>query len=71
MRYAWIFEHKKSFSINIMSKVIKVDKSSYYHWIKVGSIVKKVDTQLNGLIAAIFSQGINNYGTRRIQNNLL
>jgi len=54
-----------------MCKVIKVDKSSYYHWIKAGSIVKKVDTQLNELIAVIFMQGRNNYGTRRIQDKLL
>ena len=54
-----------------MCKVIKVDKSSYYHWIKAGCIIKKVDTQLNNLIQAIFIQGRNNYGTRRIQDKLL
>lgn len=54
-----------------MCKVIKVDKSSYYHWIKAGSVVKKVDNQLNELIQAIFIQGRNNYGTRRIQDKLI
>jgi len=54
-----------------MCKVIKVDKSSYYHWIKAGSIVRKVDIHLNELIVAIFRQGRNNYGTRRIQDKLL
>lgn len=53
-----------------MCKVIKVDKSSYYHWIKAGSVIKKVDKQLNELIQAIFIQGRNNYGTRRIQDKL-
>lgn len=53
-----------------MCKVIKVDKSSYYYWIKTGCIVKKVDTQINELIEAIFIQGRNNYGTRRIQDKL-
>jgi transposase InsO family protein len=54
-----------------MCKVIKVDKSSYYHWIKAGCIIKKVDTQLNELIKFIFIFGRNNYGTRRIQDKLL
>jgi transposase InsO family protein len=54
-----------------MCQIIKVNKSSYYHWIKAGCIVKKVDTQLNELIEAIFIQGRNNYGTRRIADKLL
>lgn len=53
-----------------MCKVIKVDKSSYYHWIKADCVIKKVDKQLNELIQAIFIQGRNNYGTRRIQDKL-
>ena len=53
-----------------MCKIIKVDKSSYYHWIKAGCVVNKVDTQLNELILAIFIQGRNNYGTRRISDKL-
>lgn len=65
-----MYEHKKSFSINLMSKVFKVDKSSYYHWIKAGCVIKKEDKQLNNLIEAIFIQGRKNYGTRRIQDKL-
>jgi len=65
-----MYEHKKSFSINLMCKVFEVDRASYYHWIKAGSIVKKEDTQLNKLIEAIFIQGRKNYGTRRIQDKL-
>ncbi len=53
-----------------MCKVIDVDKSSYYHWIKAGCIINKVDTQLNDLIKSIFVQGRNNYGTRRIRDKL-
>jgi len=54
-----------------MCKVIKVDKSSYYHWIKAGCIIKKVDTQLNELIKAIFIKSRNNYGTRPIRDKLI
>jgi len=53
-----------------MSKVLKVDRSSYYHWKKAGCVIKKEDTQLNNLIEAIFIQGRRNYGTRRIQDKL-
>ncbi len=65
-----MYEHRKSFSINLMSKVLKVDRTSYYHWIKTGCITKKVDEQLNDLIEVIFIQGRKNYGTRRIQDKL-
>ena len=54
-----------------MCKVVKVNLSSYYHWIKSGSIVKRVDKKLNELIEIIFVQGRHNYGTRRIQSKLL
>ena len=63
-------ENKERFSINLMCKVFKVDRSSYYHWVKAGCIVKKEDTQLNKLIETIFIQGRRNYGTRRIQDKL-
>jgi len=53
-----------------MSKVLKVDKSSYYHWRKAGCVIKKEDKQLNSLAEAIFVQGRKNYGTRRIQDKL-
>ena len=53
-----------------MCKVIKVDKSSYYYWVKAGCVIKKVDKQLNELIKSIFIQGRYNYGTRRIADKL-
>ncbi len=54
-----------------MCKVAKVNLSSYYHWVKAGCIIKKVDEKVNKLIEMIFIQGRNNYGTRRIQAKLL
>jgi len=53
-----------------MCKVLKVNNSSYYHWIKNGSIVKKVDKQLNELIEIVFIQSRQTYGTRRIKKKL-
>lgn len=59
-----------SFSITLMCKVLQVDKSSYYHWIKNGCIVQKVDKKLNELIEIIFLQSRQTYGTRRIKDKL-
>jgi len=53
-----------------MCRVLKVNKSSYYHWIKRGAVVKTVDEKLNELIEIVFVQGRENYGTRRIQDRL-
>jgi len=52
-----------------MCKVIKVNRTSYYHWINAGMLIKKVDKQLNELI--IFIKGRNTYGTRPIRDKLL
>ena len=54
-----------------MCKSFKVDTSSYYHWVKCGCLVKKVDEKLNELIEIIFIQSRQTYGTRRIKDKLL
>ena len=54
-----------------MCKVLKVNRSAYYHWIKTGSIVNKVDEKLNQLIEDIFIKYREVYGTRRIKAVLL
>jgi len=54
-----------------MCKIFKVNISSYYYWIKNGSIIKKVDEKLNELIEIVFIQSKQNYGTRRIKDKLL
>jgi transposase InsO family protein len=54
-----------------MCKSFKVDKSSYYHWVKCGCVVKRIDKKLNELIEIIFMQSRQTYGTRRIKDKLL
>jgi len=54
-----------------MCKVLKVNRSAYYHWINNGSIVIKVDKRLNDLIKNIFYQYREVYGTRRIKKVLV
>ena len=54
-----------------MCKIFKVDKSSYYNWIKNGCLIQKVDEKLNELIEIIFIQSRQTYGTRRIKDKLL
>ena len=53
-----------------MCKVFKVDRASYYHWVRSGCIVQKIDAKLNEFIEIIFIQGRQNYGTRRIKGKL-
>ena len=54
-----------------MCKIFAVDVSSYYHWIKIGCVVEKVDEELNNLIKSIFTVGREAYGQRRIKEALL
>lgn len=60
-----------NFEISVMCRILQVDKSSYYHWTKMGCIAIKVDEKMNELIEIIFVQGRQNYGTRRIKERLL
>jgi len=46
IKYAWIQSNKVSFPITTMCHVFKVNVSSYYHWIKMGCVLEKVDTIL-------------------------
>ncbi|MCF6340319.1 MAG: IS3 family transposase [Sulfurimonas sp.] len=64
-------KHKMSFNISTMCKTLKVSQSCYYQWIKDGSIVYKVDKQLNKLIKDIFELSRQTYGTRRIREALM
>lgn len=54
-----------------MCKIFKVDKSSYYHWIKNGCVIQKIDKKLNELVEIIFIQSRQTYGTRRIKDKLV
>jgi len=45
--------------------------SSYYHWVRSGCIIEKVDEELNKLIKSIFKASRETYGQRRIKEALL
>ena len=64
-------EHKESFQVSVMSRMLKVDRGSYYHWIKMGCVIQKIDTSLDKKIQEIFEEGRRKYGTRPIQSKLL
>ena len=53
-----------------MCRVFKVNISSYYHWIRSGSVVEKVDEELNKLIEKVFYTSNQTYGQRRIKEAL-
>ena len=64
-------EYLNEFQITFMCKTLKVNKTSYYHWITQGYQIQQVDKKLNELIEIIFMQGRKNYSTRRIKDKLL
>jgi len=64
-------EYQESFDITVMCKVLKVNRSAYYHWVNNGCITNKVDERLNKLIKDIFYQYREVYGTRRIKKVLV
>ncbi len=53
-----------------MCRVFKVNISSYYHWIRSGCIVEKIDKELNKLIEDTFYISKQTYGQRRIKEAL-
>jgi len=71
VKYVWMKEHQESFNITVMCRVLKVNRSAYYHWVNNGCIVNKVDVRLNQLIKDIFYQYREVYGTRRIKKVLV
>jgi len=64
-------EYEQDFNVTVMCKVLKVNRSAYYHWVNNGCIVNKVDKRLNQLIKDIFYQYREVYGTRRIKEALV
>jgi len=54
-----------------MCKIFKVDRVSYYRWVRNGSVVERMDKELNTLIKHLFVQSRATYGTRRIKSLLL
>ena len=64
-------EFGEEFNITLMCKVLKVNRSAYYHWISNGCIINKVDERLNKRIKDIFYQYREVYGTRRIKEALV
>ena len=53
-----------------MCKLFCLTRSSYYAWVKNGSVVHKVDKPFNDLIQTIFEQSRATYGTRRLKEVL-
>lgn len=50
-----------------MCKLFAVTRSSYYNWVKNGSIVNKVDKPFNELLQKLFLEARGTYGTRRLK----
>lgn len=72
MKYAWIRDHRHLFSLVSLCKVFGVSRSCYYAWCQ--SILSQRARETEGLksqVKSIFTQGRENYGSRRIRNKLI
>ena len=68
MKYAWIKQHVKEFSVNSMCRFMAVSQSAYYAWLhRVQTTREKDDIELAAIIRDVFGKSRATYGTRRIQ----
>ena len=54
-----------------MCRVLKVNRTSYYHWAKIGCKLKRIDSKLNELIEFIFIEGKNKLGEREFSTSIV
>jgi putative transposase len=72
VRYGWISEHQKQFSVSAMCKVMGLSRSSYYDWLcRIEPHKAKKDRVISQMINDIFAEGRATYGARRIQKKLV
>jgi hypothetical protein len=69
--YQFISDHRTRFTIEMMCKVFKVTKSSYYAWLKNGPSMRWIDNEhLLTRIMDIFENSKQTYGSPRITQEL-
>lgn len=72
MKYAWIKKHDSEFNVNMMCKVLEVNRTSYYDWLNSKPSARAImNQQLSSRIKEIFTDSRSTYGTRRIRTLLL
>jgi transposase len=72
VKYAWIKQHTKDFSVEAMCRFLKVSRSAYHARLQRGQTeAEKDDAALTSLIRAELDKSRAAYGTRRLKHILL
>ena len=68
MKYAWIKQHRREFTVLSMCRFLQVSQSAYYGWLhRVPSSREREDEELGGIVKHAFEKSRNTYGTRRLK----
>ena len=71
MRYGFIREHRKQFSITAMCRVLEVSVSGYYGWVgRATSNRQQQNERLLTMIRIIHKEGRQNYGSPKVYRRL-
>jgi putative transposase len=71
MRYAWIKQHRDSFSVSSMCRTLDVSTSGYYRWLKAGPSLKaQRSARIRTSIQQVYDESHGIYGSYRIADRL-
>jgi transposase InsO family protein len=71
LKFAFIAEHRKRFSVQLMCALFSVSCSGFYAWSKRGPSQREIDdARISAHIKALFAASRDTYGYRRIQSGL-
>ena len=71
MKFRFVQEHRETFRVGLMCKVLKVSRSGYYAWReRQPSPREREDRELAGRIHAIHRESRETYGSPRIQSRV-
>ena len=71
MKYAWITEHSRDYSIVALSRFMDVSRSCYYDWINSPKTDREKENEvLTEQLKKLFEDSRKTYGTRRLKRKL-
>lgn len=71
MKYAWITEHGKDYSIAVLSRFIGVSRSCYYDWLNSPKTDREKENEmLTEQLKELFEESRKTYGSRRLKRKL-
>jgi len=71
VKYAWITEHSKDYSIAALCRFMGVSRSCYYDWLNSPKTDREKENEvLTEQLKELFEEGRKTYGTRRLKRKL-